>query len=485
MLPSDDIDDWKGVRICFDCVGESYLSKEIEQNGKIVQCSYCEQTAESYSIDELAQRIEIAFDHHYYRTSDQPDSWQESLLADRESLYEWDREGSPVIDAIEDAAQIPRKAAVDVQTILEDKYSDFESAQMSEETEFSSSTYYEVCWPSEQAWEEKWYTFEESLKREARFFSRNAASHLASVFGAIDKLKTKDGHPVVLDVGPQLELHHLYRARVFQSEDKLKEALCRPDLHLGPPPSNFASAGRMNARGISVFYGATEARVAIAEVRPPVGSNVVVAKFGIIRPLRLLDLTALINVQEGGSIFDQSLKGRLERAAFLRSLGQRMTRPVMPDDEAFDYLSTQAVADFLATENDPQLDGIIFRSAQVKEGCNVVLFHKAAQVEEMEFPKGTELDTYTGYGSDKGWEVDYTVTECVPPLPSTPEKIDDGLFELLPLHGRVPYRAYSFRESALRVDPHSVEVHQVEWVEYKYSTHKVDRHRYVKQDWKF
>ena len=32
---------------------------------------------------------------------------------------------------------------------------------------------------------------------------------------------------------------------------------------------------------------------------------------------------------------------------FLRSLSGRITRPVMPDDEPFEYLATQAIADFL------------------------------------------------------------------------------------------------------------------------------------------
>ncbi|MCB2401972.1 RES family NAD+ phosphorylase [Rhizobium ruizarguesonis] len=51
------------------------------------------------------------------------------------------------------------------------------------------------------------------------------------------------------------------------------------------------------------------------------------------------------------------------------------SRPVMPDDQEFDYLPTQAVADFLATETVTPLDGIIFPSVQVAGGKqNVVLF---------------------------------------------------------------------------------------------------------------
>ncbi|MFK4535162.1 hypothetical protein ABIA00_003345 [Bradyrhizobium ottawaense] len=49
---------------------------------------------------------------------------------------------------------------------------------------------------------------------------------------------------------------------------------------------------------------------------------------------------------------------------FLRTLSARITRPVMPDDEHFEYLATQAVADFLATESSVPIDGIIFPSVQ-------------------------------------------------------------------------------------------------------------------------
>ena len=312
------------------------------------------------------------------------------------------------------AAVIPREAADDVLEILDDRHGDFDAAAMGDETEFSTDSYYEEKGANAQGWHEEWRYFEQSLKTEARFFSRSASELLARIFGSIDMLKTRPRHPLIVNAVPKRRLTELYRARVFQAEDKLKEALCRPDMHLGSPPAQFASSGRMNARGISVFYGATSASVALAEVRPPVGSKVVVAKFAIILPLRLLDLTALDGVQDRVSIFDPSLKNRLERVAFLRSLGQLMTRAVMPDDEAFDYIATQAIADFLATENEPRFDGIIFNSVQSREGSNVVLFHKAARVEAMQLPNDTEIDVHTGYIAEDGWEADYTVSEIAP-----------------------------------------------------------------------
>lgn len=479
-----DDDDQK--HICFECAAESYLSAAIEKDGKPEECSYCGQTQACIPIEELADHIESAFDDHYIRTPDQPNSWQQSLLSDRESDYEWEREGQPVLEAIEEAAAIPREAAEDVLEILDDRHGDFDAAAMGDETEFSSDTYYEEKGASAQGWHEEWQYFEQSLKTEARFFSRSASALLARIFGSIDVLKTRPRHPLAVNAGPSRRLTNLYRARVFQSEDKLKEALCRPDMHLGSPPTRFANSGRMNARGISVFYGATSASVALAEVRPPVGSKVVVAKFAITLPLRLLDLTALDGVQDGGSIFDPSLKSRLERVAFLRSLGQLMTRAVMPDDEAFDYLATQAIADFLATENEPRFDGIIFRSAQSKEGSNVVLFHKAARVEAMELPNGTEIDVHTGYGTEDGWETDYGVSEVVPKAePPVPKDEMDGLTGLVPHFGLSYGADDDYRDTALRVDPASVEVHHVNSVKVYSTRFAVSRHRREKQDSKF
>lgn len=480
----DDDDDQR--HICFGCAEEAYLAQVIEREGKAEECSYCGHTRACISIEELADHIETAFDNHYVRTSDQPNSWQQSLLSDRESDYDWYRDGQPVLEAIEEAAVIPREVAEDVLVILKDRHADFDSAAMGEETEFSRDSYYEEKSASAQVWHEEWRYFEQSLKTEARFFSRSASELLARVFGNIDALRTRLRHPLVVDAGPNRRLSHLYRARVFQSDENLEKALCRPDLHLGSPPARLASGGRMNARGISVFYGATNASVALAEVRPPVGSKVVIAKFNITRPLRLLDLTALDGVRDGGSIFDASLKGRLERVAFLRSLGQRMTRPVMPDDEAFDYLATQAIADFLASENVPRLDGIIFGSAQSKEGRNVVLFHKAARVEEMAFPKGTEIEAHTGYGTEDGQEIDYGVSEAVPKTGATAplNEKDDQI-------GFIPYFSPSYsvdddyRDAALRVDPATVEVHHVKWVKVNSIRFAVARHRREKRDFEF
>jgi RES domain/HEPN/RES N-terminal domain 1 len=479
---ANDIDDLKGKQVCYRCIGEGYLKAEIQSQGKRAACSYCGRRMRSYTIGDMADRIEKVFDEHYRRTADQPDGYQLALLSDRESDYTWYRDGEPVIDAIRDSADMPQQAAEDIQEILEDRFASYHHDDVGEETEFSSEAHYEEKEVTDSAWQEEWRYFEQSLKTEARFFSKSAAAHLASIFGGVDKKKSRDGRSLVIDAGPEASLGAIYRARVFQSTDDLLSALCRPDQQLGSPPPKLASAGRMNAQGISVFYGANEPGVAIAEVRPPVGSQVAVARFKIVRKLRLLDLTALRDVSEGGSIFDPGLAARLAHATFMRSLSERLTQPVMPSDEQLDYLPTQAIADFLATENDPPLDGIVFPSVQVTgEALNVVLFHKAARVQTLDIPAGTEISASAGMWTEDGWEVDYWVSERVPKKRRKrrrkPEKAPFAFDPEAFVSGSSTPEDADARDPTLQIEVESVKVHFVRGVQFNWAEYEVHRHR--------
>lgn len=490
-MSSKDVENLTQKLICSSCIGEAYLSAEIADHGEQKKCSYCGQLGHTYSVGELAERVETAFEQHYVRTSDQPDSYQYLLLSDRESTYDWERNGEPIVNAIMNAADISEAAAEDIQNILNDKYEDFDSAAMGEETEFSDSSYYEERGIGVGTWHEEWDNFERSLKTEARFFSRSAAEHLEAIFEGIDEMRTSDNHPIVIDAGPETDFSAVYRARVFQSNEKLEAALCRPDFHLGSPPPMFAIAGRMNAQGISVFYGADDERVAIAEVRAPVGSQVAVARFEITRRLRLLNLTALGSVGAGGSIFDVELASRIERASFLRLLSRRITRPIMPDDEPFDYLATQAIADFLATNASIPVDGMIYPSVQAAgHALNVVLFHKAARVETMDIPRGAEIRARSGQMGEDGWEDDYSVVEEVPPASTVTDKGNVEKSSWPPNFAELEKIMWKdldseWREPSLRVLSDSVRVHRILRVDFKTEEFHVRRQRWEKREPEF
>lgn len=465
--------------ICSACIEEEYLQAKVEKAGERAKCDYCGTRGKTISIGDLADDVQGAFERHYYRTPVDASDFEYMMM--KETNYQWEREGQPAVYAIEEVAHIPHDAAEDVRQVLEGRNYDMDDAAMGGESEFDSDSHYEEGIADTSELHESWQRFRTSLKTEARLFNRTAEAMLDSVFDGLDAHATRDRKKVIVDAGPGKKISALYRARVFQSDEKLEQALKRPDRELGPPPSVAASAGRMNSRGIAVFYGATSAAVALAETRPPVGSRVLVGRFEIIRPLRLLDVEALRSIYIQGSIFDPEHLERLKKAKFLASLSHQITQPVMPDDEPFEYLVTQAIADYLATRTAP-LDGIIYPSVQNGGSKkNVVLFHKSARVADLDVPEGTEISAHLYEHSDEGVTPDYLVFESVPPVKE--EKNDDDDFfshsTYLPEQGS---HNGDGREPALRVDTASLHVHHVERVTFRTDAFKVDRHRTEKHD---
>lgn len=474
-MPEEDL------KICSGCVGESYLSALITKLGSVATCHYCD-GEESPCIDmgELADRIEGAFERHYYRTSDQPDMYESMLLGDRELDYNWDRHGEPVHYAIADAASIDEEVANDVVAILEHRHSDFDSAAMGEECEFDSESHYGWRNAHDHQFAVEWQGVERSLKSESRFFNQGAGSFLDRLFESLDGRKTREGHPVVVTAGPETERTSFFRARVFHKDDELEEAMMRPDLHLGPPPSRFARAGRMNANGISMFYGATDKGVALAEVRPPVGSRALVGEFRLTREVRLLDVSALHSVYVEGSIFDPNYVDQLGLAIFMKRLSNRITMPVMPDDEPTEYLITQMIADYLARQPAPGLDGIMFPSVQCPgDHRNVVMFHHASRVEALEIPKGTEMSAHRYSSSEEGDEPDYTVWERVPATPATSPRERHDSLDHFGMADLARYDAdQDCRDVTLQVQTGSIHAHHITGVTFAATEYEVDRHRF-------
>jgi len=324
------------------------------------------------------------------------------------------------------------------------------------------------------------------MASEARYFNQSAQSTLASSFDNVEEHNSIDGRTVIVECGPGMAITAFYRARVFQNDRDLEEAMKRPDIELGPPPPPMASARRMNARGISVFYGATDPDVTVAEVRPPVGSKVLLGRFGIARTIRLLDVTALESVRVRGSLFDRTLSHRLEKADFLATLSKRISMPVLPSDEPFDYLATQAVADFLAAEIQPPLDGILYPAVQVTKGAmNVVLFHKSARVARFAIPAGTEVSATLYQETDDGNEIDCWVTEETP-QPASQTAIDTGSAPgpgpTLRIDSRKDFAEitddFDPRPTILALDAASIEVRLVKGVTFATEVHSVRRHRF-------
>ncbi|WP_209833573.1 RES domain-containing protein [Ruegeria sp. HKCCE3926] len=464
--------------ICHLCIGEIYLSAEIEKTGSIALCDYCgEEQEPTIPLEQLADRVEAVFEAHYERTPAEPNWYEEQLLKDKESDFSWWREGQPTIDAIEDVTAVSADVARHLQKILNNRHASID--EYWEEAEFDADAHY---WdtPADYSdiWEQ-WREFERELKTETRYFSPHAFGFLKMIFGGLADLTTRDGRPLVVRAGPGHEISEFYRARHFETDEALIQAMKAPDRELAPPPTRFATAGRMNSRGVAAFYGANLPDAALAEVRPPVGSQVLVAKFQLLREVKLLDLSSLPQIGIAGSYFDPDFLPLLKRTKFLGDLAALMSMPVMPNDADLDYLPTQVIADYLSKALDYPLDGILFPSVQTDlkdenddkkpEFLNVVLFNKSSRVFKVEHSKDTEIDADTWQMYNEGPEREYRVTVRKPPPKednedaaskesSKPLSFADVLgMEDFPIDPDT-------RPDTLRVDPSSLTVHVVRGV---------------------
>jgi RES domain-containing protein len=151
-------------------------------------------------------------------------------------------------------------------------------------------------------------------------------------------------------------------------------------IDLGPPPKNAAkSAGRMNAPGIVVMYGALDRDTALAESTGE-HKNFSVAEFELSKDFRVVDLTHIPQVP---SIFED---GPRESLLFLRHFGKDVSQPFTPDKELhIEYTPTQVVSEYLRHRSrDKQgraIHGLLYKSTKREDGINLALFIESEEVE--------------------------------------------------------------------------------------------------------
>lgn len=470
MCSKDPHEIWIGA--C--CIGEPFLRELIEVDGTRNECHYCAETQACFTLEVVSDLTEQAIREHFVRTPDEPSSMEYAMI--KHCGREWYRDGQEVGQVIEDLLQTSSEVAHDIQRNLERRHSGFDSAMTGQETEFASESHYEERPKvSTGQLDFMWDRFVTSLKTESRYINHSVRETLDGIFSGVESMRAGGDQAVITEAGPGTAIPSLYRARWSRGREELDKMLVMPDLELGPPPHRFSGSNRMSARGISVFYGANSVETAISEIRPPVGCEVVSARFSLIRPLRLLNLPALESVWESGSMLDPDFISKRAQATFLRTLTNRIVNPVLPGEEDFSYIPTQVIAEYLADAPQLNLDGILYPSVQQSglqpsENYNVALFHKASRVRYLALPALKDCQIrYVQQYDDDDWEPDFCVTQTAESGERTPP----------PIRYDVASHLQDTREAALEIDLPSVCVHGIRAARFEYSTDTVKRDRYI------
>ncbi|MDE0330567.1 MAG: RES family NAD+ phosphorylase [Nitrospinae bacterium] len=331
--------------ICLSCIGDDSLRDIADDSAEPISCSYCQVGRHGISLEKLAMIVDEPLRTYcchgeYYRP-----------VFRRDSDRRHHRQRGDALDSLlQEELGIDHDPASDLIPILKNNDSEgfFDSEQKFHRRDF----------PNKYAHD--WSEFQYRVCHERRFFDDTARAYLAEILGEPDSDQANE--LPTIELGPGTNIESIFRARRAESGVKVGAIRQHPAGELGPPPANVASAGRMNPAGISVFYGALSEDTAIAEVRPSVGSLVVIGRFSSSRVLRLLDLTQ-IGIGFTASIFRSDCKQRMTRLRFLEAFHTLIARPVQPHEELINYIPTQAVAEYVA--NVLSFDGMLYASAQL------------------------------------------------------------------------------------------------------------------------
>jgi hypothetical protein len=201
------------------------------------------------------------------------------------------------------------------------------------------------------------------------------------MLSGIIEFRSSKGNTAIRAINPNDVDSVFFRARQANDDNLRLKIFMNPSKELGSPPPNLASPGRMNPAGVSVFYGSFEINTCISEIRLPVGGVAATGCFKLIKTVNVLDLTIFDEGPQHISYFDLDRYEKISQMLWLETFHKEISKPVLPQDEAFNYIPTQIVSEFLAREFSPQLDGIIYSSALTNKGRNIVLFNHASAIQ--------------------------------------------------------------------------------------------------------
>jgi hypothetical protein len=158
-----------------------------------------------------------------------------------------------------------------------------------------------------------------------------------------------------------------FRARMNVSEAAI------PLEDMGPPPKRSTTHGRANPAGIPYLYLASTADTAISEIRPHTGEIASVAEFEIAEGLQIADLRNPRKKLSPFLLEEDEIGPMRAEIPFLERLGAELTRPILPQGAAIDYVPSQYLCEFIKKCG---FDGVLYRSS-VGDGINLALFFPA------------------------------------------------------------------------------------------------------------
>ena len=152
------------------------------------------------------------------------------------------------------------------------------------------------------------------------------------------------------------------------------------EVQAAHPPSRMkplaekASDGRANPKGITCLYLATKQETAVLEVRPLIGSYVSVARFKVLKDLRLVDCSA-VKIDNLIRLLKKDWTPEETEKQVWSDINIAFSKPVERGDDSIDYIPTQIITETFKLSG---FNGIAYKSSYGEDGFNVALFDVGA-----------------------------------------------------------------------------------------------------------
>lgn len=344
------------THVCHACVNDAHLKQLVREAASVGTCSYCGRRRQSAPTEVVVEAVASAVSRFYSEPTEAGVPYDRGFLIESTStqnvllglpFHAHDTLFEDVVDAFHNDYWVPSR--------------DGHWAGLQER----------------QVLVHSWQAFARAVKHQTRF-------HFATAYLDHDDEDHESIAPrhMLASLGRVIQGLHLIQvvpagATVYRARGRNATDTWQPNKStMGAPPSDKASAGRMNPAGISYLYTAFNQATALCEVGAERGSAVM-ATFEVKRDLVVVDFTRLPALP---SIFDGAKAHEYEQILFASQFVADISKPVEKDGrEHIDYVPTQVVSEWLAQAFraeglEGRVDGLVYPSAVAAQGRNLVLF---------------------------------------------------------------------------------------------------------------
>lgn len=191
--------------VCFDCVGESYVSGQIRSVGAPMDCAFCGGVRQSIPLAGLAELVNEGLRWNIKEATEEP-----VIDAKSDKVY-YELQGDLIRYTLGDTLLIDEPL---MNALLNELAECWDPAFDYADDEF----HIEAIEPFPHYYSGKWDEFADSIKHRRRYFDEDSIAQLQTILLGAEEFVSSQGHAALRTLSPGDDDSIFYRARHANSE---------------------------------------------------------------------------------------------------------------------------------------------------------------------------------------------------------------------------------------------------------------------------